>query len=180
MRYSYITGKFDKWIDGCYDKIRRRIINTHAAVDEDAFQNTYLALHDAIAPEDMDENKDFTSIFLHAYRLMHYREYTIENMYTHPDPLFFMFLTDETDDYVEESRGIRQQDVLEYAKRNLGRFDYTIFNLAFISRMSQQDVAECTGRSVKAVALRVKNIRDQIRGHFTKQEKYNNLKTEPV
>lgn len=87
---------FDAWIINQHNRLKERIASS-TMFDDDAFQETYLTMREALTIKDIE--LDFEPVFIKLYRRMLARELSTEFRYSHPDPLFFVLLR-----YDEETR----------------------------------------------------------------------------
>lgn len=80
---------FDAWIINQHNRLKERIASS-TMFDDDAFQETYLTMREALTIKDIE--LDFEPVFIKLYRRMLARELSTEFRYSHPDPLFFVLL----------------------------------------------------------------------------------------
>lgn len=166
-----ITAVFDAWITRMHDKLKQRII-ANGIFDEDAFQETYLAMRDIVAPG--DDERVFDSLFAKTYKYMLSREFNRESRYAHPDPLFFDFLRTEAVIPGEEQEQektptieVTAKQVDDYVKWHFVVGDYVIFRLKFFDGMSWQGLIDYTGHSSATIARKINGIKEQVKRHFT-------------
>ena len=81
------TDIFDAWIINQHNRLKERIASS-TIFDDDAFQETYLTMREALRVKDIE--LEFEPVFIKLYRRMLARELSTEFRYSHPDPLFFV------------------------------------------------------------------------------------------
>ena len=86
---------FDAWIINQHNRLKERIASS-TMFDDDAFQETYLTMREALTIKDIE--LDFEPVFIKLYRRMLARELSTEFRYPTPTPcsLFFSVLMKKT------------------------------------------------------------------------------------
>lgn len=163
-----ITALFDVWMISRHDKLKQRIASS-GTLNDDAFQETYLAMLEIIRPD--DDYRVFDRLFPKVYRKMQSLGYSREMRYAHPDPLFFAYL--RTEDETEQEQP-RQEDekatakrVMEYVRYHFATGDYLIFKLRFLDGMSYRGLMDYTGYSSATIARKINGIKEQVKRSFT-------------
>lgn len=164
-----MTADFDAWITRQHDRLKQRIIS-NSTLDEDAFQEAYLAVREVVRPEDSE--RTFEGLFMKAYKNTLAHEYSQESRYAHPDPLFFIFLRTEDTETREKQEQYRRGEVTakqvdDYVKYHFVIGDYMIFRLKFFDGMSWQGLIDYTGHSSATIARKINGIKEQVKRHFT-------------
>ena len=77
------TDIFDAWIINQHNRLKERIASS-TIFDDDAFQETYLTMREALRVKDIE--LEFEPVFIKLYRRMLARELSTEFRYSHPDP----------------------------------------------------------------------------------------------
>lgn len=154
--------EIDNWIATCYEPLKQRVMMTHY-FDEDVFQDTYLALRE-IGSFSSNMEADFMKI----YRRLLSREFSFDMKFSHPDPLFFNLLSEDSEPQAEEAndpiRTIKQVD--RTCKAILSEDDYTIYRLRYKIGMTLKEIAAYTGRAATAIYNRLNEIARRIRDYF--------------
>ena len=162
---------FDTWIVSQHNRLKERLSST-TLFSDDAFQETYLNMREALTVKDIE--LDFETVFIKLYKCMLTRELNKEFRYTHPDPLFFVLLrSDEyepTDIEQKPSEYVQAKQVDEYVKYNFNPSDYMIFHLRFFQSMTWQVLIDYTGQSSATIAKRLNGIKHAVKQHFTPPE----------
>ena len=166
---NQMTAIFDAWIARQYYRLKQRIIST-CIFDEDAFQDTYLSMREGL-PANSD-GSNFESIYIELYKQILSHKYNRECRYSHPDPLFFIFLKSEQAEPFEENsktnkNSIQAKQVDDYVKYNFSSHDYMIFYLKFFEGMKWQGLIDYTGQSSSTIARRINCIKQSVILHFT-------------
>lgn len=163
-----ITVLFNAWITSRHNRLKQRIESV-GTLNDDAFQETYLAMLEIVRPE--DDEQVFDRLFFKVYRKMLSIEYNRDMRYAHPDPLFFAYL--RTEDETEQEQP-RQEDekatakqVMEYVRYHFVIGDYLIFKLRFLDGMSWQGLMDYTGHSSATIARKINGIKEQVKRSFT-------------
>lgn len=159
---------FDAWIINQHNRLKERIASS-TMFDDDAFQETYLTMREALTIKDIE--LDFEPVFIKLYRRMLARELSTEFRYSHPDPLFFVLLRydEENPEEVGTSpdREIQAKQVDEYVRYNFKPSDYLIFHLKFFQAMTWQGLIDYTGQSSATIAKRLNNMKHAVKQRFT-------------
>lgn len=164
-----MTAIFDEWITRQHDRLKQKIASS-CIFDEDAFQDTYLSMRENLPTN--DDGRSFETVYIELYKQMFAREYNREYKYSHPDPLFFIFLKSEQAEPFEEKEkteqdGIQAKQVDDYVKYNFSPHDYMIFSLKFHGGMTWQGLIDYTGQSSSTIARRINNIKQAVIQRFT-------------
>lgn len=156
---SQMTAVFDAWVSRKHDHLKREIPTCELA--EDAFQETYLAMREAV-----NLDTDFEGLFREIYKQMLAKEYHQEDRFIRPNPLFFAYLQAEPSDTgVEENsidEAITAKQVDDFVKCNFPADDYMIFHLKFFAAMTYQGLIDYTGHSSATIARKLNNIKATI------------------
>lgn len=172
---------FDAWIISQHNKLKARIASS-TMFDDDAFQETYLAIREALTAKDIE--LDFEAVFIKLYRRMLTRELNKEFKYSHPDPLFFVLLRSDDEDPAEveqkPSEHIQAKQVDEYVKYNFNPSDYLIFHLKFFQAMTWQGLIDYTGQSSATIARRLNNMKHAVKQRFTPPQFITYINIKPV
>lgn len=162
------TAVFDTWIINQHKKLKEKIASSFI-FDDDAFQETYLNMREALTIKDIE--LEFEPVFIKLYKRMLTREFSKEFRYAHPDPLFFVFLRSEEEEPadVEEkpSEDIQAKQVDDFVKYNFKPGDYMIFHLRFFQDMTWKGLTDYTGQSSATIAKRLNGIKHAVRQRFT-------------
>jgi len=163
------TVHFDAWVSQQYNRLKQRIMTT-CVYDDDAFQETYLTMREAVTPAIGDG--DFEAMFVKLYKQMLAREFRNECRYAHPDPLFFLYLRTEPIDDTEATEMTPRQEVTakqvdEFVRYNFSAGDYMIFHLKFFTAMTYKGLIDYTGHSSATIARKLNNIKLAINQRFT-------------
>lgn len=162
---------FDAWIARKHNKLKAKIAAS-SIFNEDAFQETYLNMREALTIKDIE--LEFEPVFFKLYKRMLIRELNDEFRYFHPDPLFFSLLSDDEEQSSEAeekpSEDVQAKQVDDYVKNNFKRSDYLIFHLKFFQGMTWQGLVDYTGQSSATIAKRLTNIKLSVIQYFTPPE----------
>lgn len=159
---------FDTWIVSQHNKLKEKISSLFF-FDEDAFQETYLNMREALTVKDIE--LDFEPVFIMLYRRMLTRELSKEFRYIHPDPLFFVLLRSNEEEPTENeqkpSENIQAKQVDDFVKYNFKPRDYLIFHLRFFQSMTWKGLTDYTGHSPATISRRLNGIKNAVKQHFT-------------
>ena len=162
------TDIFDAWIINQHNRLKERIASS-TMFDDDAFQETYLTMREALRVKDIE--LEFEPVFIKLYRRMLARELSTEFRYSHPDPLFFVLLRSDEENPEEvgqaPAENIQAKQVDEYVKYNFKPSDYLIFHLKFFQAMTWQGLIDYTGQSSATIARRLNNMKHAVKQYFT-------------
>lgn len=158
---------FDAWIINQHNRLKERIASS-TMFDDDAFQETYLTMREALTIKDIE--LDFEPVFIKLYRRMLARELSTEFRYSHPDPLFFVLLRSDEENPEEigqtPAENIQAKQVDEYVRYNFKPSDYLIFHLKFFQAMTWQGLIDYTGQSSATIAKRLNNMKHAVKQRF--------------
>lgn len=169
MKNSQTAAEFDAWIAKQHSSLRQRLMTT-CVFDEDAFQETYIAMRETLTP---DTTGDFETLFIKLYRQMLACEFRREYRYAHPDPLFFLYLRTEPLEADGEQAAQEQREevtakaVDDFVRFNFSAGDYLIFHLKFFAAMTYQGLIDYTGHSSATIARKLNNIKHAVNQRFT-------------
>ena len=159
---------FDAWIIKQHNRLKERIASS-TMFDDDAFQETYLTMREALTVKDIE--LEFEPVFIKLYKRMLTRELSKEFRYSHPDPLFFILLRSDEEAPAEieqtPAENIQAKQVDEYVKYNFNPGDYLIFHLKFFQAMTWKGLIDYTGKSSATIARRLNDIKHAVKQHFT-------------
>mgnify|MGYP006978243845 FL=1 len=159
---------FDAWIINQHNRLKERIASS-TMFDDDAFQETYLTMREALTIKDIE--LDFEPVFIKLYRRMLARELSTEFRYSHPDPLFFVLLRSDEENPEEigqtPAENIQAKQVDEYVRYNFKPSDCLIFHLKFFQAMTWQGLIDYTGQSSATIVKRLNNMKHAVKQRFT-------------
>lgn len=167
---------FDAWIAKKHNKLREKIAASFI-FNEDAFQETYLNMREALTIKDIEV--EFEPVFIRLYKRMLAHEMNNEFRYFHPDPLFFVLLSSDDEQPSETKENpaedIQAKQVDDFVKNNFKRIDYLIFHLKFFQNMTWQGLVDYTGQSSATIAKRLTNIKLSVIQHFTPRIRFERM-----
>lgn len=140
----------------------------YKTLDEDAFQDAYLAL--ASAPETEEDHAGYEVAFMKAYRKFSGKHLSETFAAWHPDELFFSLLPsgdgEPMEDTPEEPRTDRiAAKIRQHIRATFPRRDVRIFELRLIG-FSNRDVADAFGIGPAAIKNMTERIITQTRREF--------------
>jgi DNA-directed RNA polymerase specialized sigma24 family protein len=166
---------FDRWMEVHHEELRSRLMIA-GVFDEDAFQEAYIRCSESRLQKASED--ELMEAFMAFYRAEVTREYRIESMFIHPDPLYFQYLRteplgqEEGSLEVDSERAARQ--LCRFCKDRLKKDEHTIFDLYFVKALTLKECVMYTGKSFGTVQRMVVRIREFIQRRFIAQEAVHN------
>lgn len=170
---------FDVWFARNYSRLREKVLPLSLFGDvlfsssEDVFHDAFLVARDSVLS---DNESEFLTIFLAAYKRQSKKYYRTEKQEIRPCDLFWSLLRidldEEQDGISKEKRENFANKIRCYAKKTFSADEFQVFEMYFRNGLSQYVIADYYGVCVRAINKRLIGMKTLLFQKFENELKY--------
>ena len=161
---SYTTAQLNNWVAINAPKMAKRLA-AYRPLDEDAFQDSYLALFEL--SKTCDEVLSFEQVFAATYKKLSNKNLSEIFRMCHPDDFFFALLVADEEAEVQKPRVSESlfKQMQSFIKHSFTRAEVSALEMT-LKGYSYRDVSDCLGMGTAAIKSAIKRIKQQTRRRF--------------